>query len=62
MKKTMLALLIVLLLVPTGLFAGIFNLSLGVTAQYKNPLPLDEEIEEGFFEGMAELDNWALWG
>jgi hypothetical protein len=62
MKKTMLALLIVLLLVPTGLFAGIFNLSLGVTAQYKNPLPLAEEIEEGFFEGMAELDNWAFGG
>ncbi len=61
MKKSILALLIVLLLVPTGLFAGIFNLSLGVTAQYKEPFPLDGE-EPIAFEGMAELENWAFGG
>ncbi len=60
MKKTILALLIVLLLVPTGLFAGIFNLSLGATAQYKEPLDFTEgDIP---FEGMAELQNWAFGG
>ena len=61
MKKSILALLIVLLLVPTGLFAGIFNLSLGVTAQYKEPFPIDGE-ESIPFEGMAELENWAFGG
>ncbi len=61
MKKTILALLIVLLLVPTGLFAGIFNLSLGATAQYKEPFPIDGE-EPIPFEGMAELKNWAFGG
>lgn len=60
MKKTILALLIVLLLVPTGLFAGIFNLSLGVTAQYKEPFDFTEgDIP---FEGMAEIENWAFGG
>lgn len=61
MKKTILALLIVLLLVPTGLFAGIFNLSLGATAQYKEPFAIDGE-EPIPFEGMAELKNWAFGG
>ncbi len=60
MKKSILALLIVLLLVPTGLFAGIFNLSLGVTAQYKNPIDVTD-LEDPF-EGMAELENWAFGG
>ena len=61
MKKSIIALLIVLLLVPTGLFAGIFNLSLGVTAQYKEPF----DFTSGDyipFEGMAELENWAFGG
>lgn len=60
MKKSILALLIVLLLVPTGLFAGIFNLSLGATAQYKNPIDVTDF--ENPLEGMAELENWAFGG
>lgn len=61
MKKYILALLIVLLLVPAGLFAGIFNLSIGGTAQYK--LPVDAtDIGEESFEGMTDIENWAFGG
>ena len=38
MKKTILILIIALVLVPAGLFAGIINLNIGATAQYKSLL------------------------
>lgn len=53
MKKTMLILIIVLVLVPAGLFAGIFNLNIGATAQYKIPVT---DVEDG----MADIENWAF--
>lgn len=53
MKKTILILIIALVLVPAGLFAGIFNLNIGATAQYKFPVT---DVEDG----MTDIENWAF--
>ena len=57
MKKTMLVLIIAMLLVPAGLFAGIFDLSIGATAQYNGSLVI-EEME--WQEGMADINNYEF--
>src|SRR5690554_2632494 len=58
MKKTMLVLLLILLLVPAGLFAGIFNLSIGATAQYNGAVDVSEGIE--WQDGFGEIENWSF--
>ena len=58
MKKTMLVLGMVLLLVPAGLFAGIFDLSVGATAQYNGVINVDEGIN--WEDGMADVENYAF--
>lgn len=57
MKKTMLVLLVVLLLVPAGLFAGVFDLSIGPTAQYKIAYDFEGELDP---EGMSDIENYAF--
>jgi hypothetical protein len=58
MKKTMMVLAMVLLLVPAGLFAGIFDLSLGATAQYNGSVSVEEGFE--WQEGMSDPENYAF--
>lgn len=58
MKKTMMVLLVVLFLVPAGLFAGIFDLSIGATAQYNSAVSVSEGIE--WQDGMADVENYAF--
>jgi hypothetical protein len=53
MKKTILILIIALVLVPAGLFAGIINLNIGATAQYKIPVT---DVDDG----MTDIENWAF--
>lgn len=60
MKKTLLVLTMILLLVPAGLFAGVFDLSLGATAQYQGPFDASSDIE--WTDGMSEVENYALGG
>lgn len=58
MKKTMLVLIVVLLLVPAGLFAGILDFSIGATAQYNGAVAFEEGFE--WQEGMAEIENYEF--
>lgn len=60
MKKTILIMAMVLLLVPAGLFAGLFDLSLGATAQYQGPFDVTSDIE--WADGMSEIENYAFGG
>ncbi|MGI6466716.1 MAG: hypothetical protein ACOXZZ_03885 [Sphaerochaetaceae bacterium] len=55
MKKRLSILLILLLIVSTGLFAGIFNLSVGATAQFKIPAKGVDATEF-----MGDIENWAF--
>jgi hypothetical protein len=55
MKKRLSILLILLLIVSTGLFAGILNLSVGATAQYKISAT---EVSDAEF--MGDIENWAF--
>jgi hypothetical protein len=60
MKKTILILTMVLLLVPAGLFAGVFDLSLGVTAQNKMGYDATSgEFDEDMF---TDVENYAFGG
>ena len=59
MKKVLITLTIIMLLVPVAAFAGIFDLSLGATAQYKLPW----NASEGEFEwedGMTDPANYTF--
>lgn len=58
MKKTMMVLAMVLLLVPAGLFAGIFDLSVGATAQYNGSVSVESGFE--WQEGMSDIENYAF--
>lgn len=58
MKKTILILTMVLLLVPAGLFAGVFDLSLGVLAQ--NKLPYDAPSGDFDEDMFTDIDNYAF--
>lgn len=58
MKKTMLVLIVALLLVPAGLFAGIIDLSIGATAQYNGGVALGNGLE--WQEGMANIENYEF--
>jgi len=56
-KKTLMVLLVVLFLVPAGLFAGIFDLSIGAIAQYNGIIGSENATWE---EGMSEIDNYEF--
>ncbi|MFA5513481.1 MAG: hypothetical protein WDA17_01000 [Sphaerochaetaceae bacterium] len=56
MKKRVLILIIISLLVPATLFAGLINLNVGATAQYKIPTIGDSED----LEDAANIENWAF--
>ena len=58
MKKTIMIVLVVLLVAPMGLFAGIFDFSVGATAQYTKAFDATGEIE--FEEGMADIENYVF--
>ena len=59
MKKVLITLTIIMLLVPFATFAGIFDLSVGATAQYK--LPWDASSGEFEWEdGMTDPANYAF--
>jgi hypothetical protein len=58
MKKTIMIILVVLLVAPIGLFAGVFDLSLGVLAQNKLAWDVNEgEIDP---EQFTNIDNYAF--
>lgn len=57
MKKTLVVLFAVMLLVPAGLFAGIFDFSVGATAQYKNGYDITSP-EWG--DDMTDIANYAF--
>jgi hypothetical protein len=59
MKKTVLVLLIVMLLVPMGLFASLFNFSVGATAQYNKPFDVSTATEEDWAQ-LAEIESYAF--
>jgi len=59
MKKTLLVLVLVLLLVPAGLFASLFNLSLGATAQYTGAFDASQ-VEEFDWEQLANIENYGF--
>jgi len=58
MKKTIMIVLVVLLVAPMGLFAGIFDFSIGATAQYTEAFNATEDIEPS--EGMANIENYVF--
>jgi hypothetical protein len=58
MKKTIMIVLVVLLVAPMGLFAGIFDFSIGATAQYTEAFNATEEVE--LADGMAEIENYVF--
>ena len=58
MKKTIMIVLVVLLVAPMGLFAGIFDFSIGATAQYTEAFNATEEVE--LSEGMADIENYVF--
>jgi hypothetical protein len=57
MKKTIMIVLVVLLVAPMG-FAGIFDFSIGATAQYTEAFNATEEVE--LSEGMADIENYVF--
>ena len=57
MKKVLITLTIIMLLVPAAAFAGIFDFSVGATAQYK--IPYDASGEITFEDGMADPKNYT---
>ncbi len=60
-KKFLLSLLIVCVLLPAALSAAIVDLSLGVTAQYKEDLgTIQTEIEGESWDGLGNIDNYAF--
>ncbi len=59
MKKTLLVLVVALLLVPAGLFASLFNLSLGATAQYTGVFDASQ-VEEFDWEQLADVANYGF--
>ncbi len=58
MKKVLITLTIIMLLVPAAAFAGIFDFSVGATAQYKIPYDVSGEIT--FEDGMADPKNYTF--
>ncbi|MGI6432688.1 MAG: hypothetical protein ACOXZ4_02330 [Sphaerochaetaceae bacterium] len=58
MRKTILVVLMILALVPAGLFAGILSLSLGATAQYNGAVSVADELE--WQDGFEDIENWAF--
>lgn len=58
MKKTIMIVLVVLLVAPMGLFAGIFDFSIGATAQYTEAFNATEEVE--LSDGMADIENYVF--
>ncbi len=59
MKKTVLVLLIAMLLVPAGLFASMFNFSVGATAQYNKPFDVSTAGEEEWSQ-LLEIESYAF--
>jgi hypothetical protein len=59
MKKTLLVLVVALLLVPAGLFASLFNFSLGATAQYTDAFDASQ-VEEFDWEELANIENYGF--
>lgn len=57
MKKILIILTIMMMLVPAIAFAGIFDFSVGATAQYKLPGPI-AEIE--WEDEMAKIENYTF--
>ncbi len=60
MKKTILVLSILLLLIPAGLFAGVFDLSLGAVAQ--NKMAYDATSGEFDPDMFTNIENYAFGG
>lgn len=60
-KKLMISLLVVCVLLPAALSAAVLDLSLGVTAQYKDSLgTIKTAIDNDNFDGLADFENYAL--
>ncbi|MDD3929711.1 MAG: hypothetical protein PHY87_07935 [Sphaerochaeta sp.] len=60
-KKLMISLLVVCVLLPAALSAAVLDLSLGVTAQYKDSLgTIKTAIDADNFDGLADFENYAL--
>ncbi|MCK9347650.1 MAG: hypothetical protein RBQ89_05885 [Sphaerochaeta sp.] len=60
-KKSMVLLLIVCVMLPTALSAAVVDLSLGVTAQYKENLgSIKTQLDDDDFDGLSNFDNYAL--
>ncbi|PKL14681.1 MAG: hypothetical protein CVV52_00765 [Spirochaetae bacterium HGW-Spirochaetae-8] len=59
MKKTLLVLVVALLLVPAGLFASLFNLSLGATAQYTGAFDASQ-VQEFDWAQLANIENYGF--
>ena len=57
MKKILITLTVIMMLVPAVAFAGIFDLSVGATAQYK--VPFDATGEINWDEEMADIANYT---
>ncbi|NCB01918.1 MAG: hypothetical protein EOM67_07095 [Spirochaetia bacterium] len=58
MKKVLITLTIIMMLVPAVAFAGIFDFSVGATAQYK--LPVGDPAEIVWEEEMADPANYTF--
>jgi len=60
-KKLMISLLVVCVLLPAALSAAVLDLSLGVTAQYKDNFDtIKTAIDNDNFDGLADFENYAL--
>lgn len=60
-KKLMISLLVVCVLLPAALSAAVLDLSLGVTAQYKDNFnTIKTDIDNDNFDGLLDINNYAL--
>ena len=60
-KKLMISMLVVCVLLPAALSAAVLDLSLGITAQYKDNFDtIKTDIDNDNFDGLLDINNYAL--
>lgn len=59
MKKVLIMLTIIMMLVPAAAFAGLFDFSVGATAQYKLPYNVNTSSWE-WEDGMTKVENYTF--
>ncbi len=59
MKKVLIMLTIIMMLVPAAAFAGLFDFSVGATAQYKLPYNANTSSWE-WEDGMTKVENYTF--